>query len=237
MRYLNSPFLFSPDNGDGGGGSPPPAGGGNNDSSPSFERLLERHQNDARAVANLLFQENYQYRQAARQHEAEVAQLRGQVPTAGSVILTPEQATTWTAYQQLGTPEQLTAGRNELQGLQRQAVVTEAAAAHGYRPAVLGRLAGDLPLVVREVEENGQKQRRAFVTPEGGQETRLDSYAAEQWADFIPSLQQGQQASQQTPYVRQAPGGPAPTNDPVAARLEEQKKARAKGNALVRPVN
>lgn len=197
-------------------GNPGGTGGGDNDTATddrvqrSLAKLLKRHDGDAASVATLLFTENKEYRDKLRATEATITELKGKVPAEGALVLTPDQAATWQAYQGLGKPEDLEKLKGELTTMQRRQLLSQAAGAHGYKEAVLGTLVGDLPLEIRDVEKDGKKQAAAFVKDDKGQETALPEYAAANWADFLPSLAAVPTPPAGTPFPRQNTGGRPP---------------------------
>jgi hypothetical protein len=162
-----------------------------------------------------------------------------QVPE-GARVLTAEEATAYDAYAALGKPADLTkkladadTATQRLTTLERDAVIRDAATAAGYKFAVLKDRAGDLPIAVREVEQDGKKVSRAFVAPPGGTEAELTAYAAQHWADYLPALTAQGNASGGTGQGLSLPrqqfgGGQAPrdiTSDFIAARNEAASKA------------
>jgi hypothetical protein len=219
---------FDGDGGGGTGGNPNP----NPDERPNIQGLLQRHNNDAMGVIATLLTENYGHRDRIRQ-------LQAQLPAQGAVVLTPEQAATWTAYQALGAPDALTTqlqgattAQAELAKLQRERMVASAAEAAGYKASVLSQLPGadKLTFEVREVEQDGKKVK-SVVVKDGDKETPLADHAKTQWADFLPALQ-AQQTQTQTPpagttFPRQDAGGgqPANTVDAYAQRMQQQRDA------------
>lgn len=208
-----------------------PAGGqGGQDPAPSdpaagLRNALQRHQGDALALANQLYSENYQLRERNRQ-------VAAQVPAQGSVVLTSEQAAQWAAYQQLGAPDALKTtlegaqtAAQELTGLKRQATIRTAADAAGFKSTVLGQLAGDLAIEVREIETNGKKAPAAFVKGQDGQEVGLAQYAQQHWADFLPALQAATPQPQGTQWPPQTggQGGGADLIAQAAQRFQQQR--------------
>lgn len=199
------PFIYrSPDEAGGGGGNDgnDNNNGQNNQQQPpdpnqAFQSLLERNNNDARAVANLLFTENYTYRQELRQAQQQLQDAQGRIPREGSVVLDNTQATLWQQYQTLGTPEQLT------QTI-RTDLIRQAAEAHGYKASALDTLARNLPLELRQEEVDGQTVPMAYVLQGENNAIRLDQYAQTHWPDFLPSLTAAPGASK---VIKQTPSG------------------------------
>lgn len=214
-------FFFDPDrggtSGGGGGGGAAPQG---DQERQQLQGLLQRHNNDAMAVIATLLAENHTLRGERRD-------LRERIPGQGAVVLTAEQATQWQTYQQLGAPDALRTqlderetAQKELGQLRRERDVRAVAEVVNYKANVLLDRAQGLELEVAEVEENGAKQKRAFVKSKDGQRTRLEEYAQANWADYLPALQVEQQPKQAAPagtsYVRQSAGGKAAGADPVS---------------------
>lgn len=215
-------LFFEPDTGaNPPGGTTPPA-----DDRQNLQGLLQRHNNDAMAVIATLMAENHGLRDGRRE-------LRSQVPPPGAVVLTAEQATQWQAYQQLGAVDALTAERTqaqtaqqELATLKRGQLVRDAADVAGYKASVLARLAGELPMEIRDTTVDG-KAVKSVIVKDGDKETPLADYAKAQWADFLPSLQASAAAQQPagTTFVPQPAGGQAPAN-PLDAYIKDSQKQR-----------
>lgn len=181
----------------------------------SLQNLMQR-QGGPDATAVLLYQENRDYRERIRA-------LEGQVPGEGAVVLSAEQAQQWRAYQQLGDPAALAESRQQLTTLQRNALMRDAAAAHGYKAEVLRDLPGigDLTIEVREVEKDGKKAKVAVVV-DGDQQRPLPDLIAEKWAHFAPALTADSGSQNGTPFTRQhTGGGSASSGDVVTAYVEK----------------
>lgn len=234
-----------------------PQGGNPSDGDPespsqSFQRLLERNNNDATQLASRLFDENYQARRRIRQLESENRDLQGRVPGEGTVVLTGDEAQAWQAYRGLGTPDEVKQGLDErteyaerLQGMERETLLRQVAEQAGYKPSVLAQLermakaqGKDLAFELRDQDQEGQTVQVPFVK-DGDAESPLTDYATSEWADFLPAL--SAQGAPPTPpagvrYPPQHPGGtPRPKPKSVAdAFLEEQEaKAKAVKNPLL----
>jgi hypothetical protein len=159
------------------------------DASEGFKKLLEKHQNDTARVAEKLYDENHSYRQTIRE-------LKGKVPGEGSLVLNADQAKSWTAYLELGKPEQLAAlkGEHSQFATERQAAAREklhaaAAEAHGYKVGVLSRLIDQdkLEIEIKDVSVNGKTAKVAHVK-DGDTLTPLPDYAKANWSDFGDAL-------------------------------------------------
>jgi hypothetical protein len=208
--------------GDAGGGG---TGGGNPsptpapapappsaDDRPNVQGLLQRHNNDAMAALLTVLTENHSLRDERRQ-------LRGQLPAQGAVVLSPEQATTWQTYQQLGAPAEVQTAlgeretvQKELATLRQDLVLRDVAGAARYDLDVLRTLGGSLTYVIKDEPVNGKPAKVAYVKEPGAagsggdKETPLDKYAEATWAKFLPSLKLADATTQRpaigTPQAR-----------------------------------
>jgi hypothetical protein len=163
--------------------------------------VLQQYGNDAIRMADRvaeLERDNYRYREQKRDLTDRVKALEGKQVPEGAVVLTGDDAQSWQAFSALGKPDEVKAKLAERDTLatevattRRDGLLRDAAQAAGFKFSVLKdrvALAGDLPIEVREVDENGTKVNRAFVKPQGGGEKSLTDYAAEHWADYLPAL-------------------------------------------------
>jgi hypothetical protein len=224
------------------GGDPP--GGGGDPPRPKASELLNQYNGDAVRMAEKLAEvlgDNATLREQRRDLRAEVTTLKGSQAPEGAVILTGDDAAAYQAYQALGKPGDLTkrladgdAAITSTAQLERDALVAEAAAVAGYKPSVLKDRAGDLPLVVREVTEDGKAVKRAFVAPQGQGEQELTAYAQAQWGDYLPALVASQaQPRQGIAYPTTPGGGGQRPADPVGAFLTQRnERAAAAPNPL-----
>jgi hypothetical protein len=231
----NPPFIgrtqlrfFEPDTGN----NPAGTGGTGDMDRQNLQGLLQRHNNDAMAVVATLLSENHSLRDERRT-------LRGQLPAQGAVVLSPEQATQWQAYQQLGALDVLqgalserTTLQGQLAGLQREKLIGDVAAiGDGSRPwkaSVLGQLPGadKLEFAIGETTKDG-KQVKIVTVKDGDKQTPLADYASAHWADFLPALQAAPAVQQSgTNWPRQDAGNaPAPGGalDDYAKRFQDQR--------------
>lgn len=226
------------------------ADGGGNDSGggsdSAFQRLLDRYKNDAMALAEKLFSENYEYRGKIRQLEQQVTDVTGKVPADGAVVLTGEDATAWNTYKALGKPDEIKQGleeRTRLQGKlteqERSNLLRSVAETAGYKASVLTNLdriakaeGKTLAFDVRDVTIDGKAAKVAYVK-DGDKETALADYAATNWSDFLPALTtvttQPQQQQQGQRFVTQHTGsGTQGGNDLVGKFMAQQEELRAK---------
>lgn len=215
----------------------------------SFERLLERHDNDSTNVGLLLFAENKELRDQNRA-------LQGKVPKEGSVVLSTEEATAWNAYQALGSPADLQKTVDDhatLQGsvaqMQRESLLNSIAEQVGFKPKVLAQLdrmakaqGKDLAFSTRETTNQDGKAIPVAYVKDGTLEKPLTDYAESEWADFLPSLRAAAPSGNGAPalpaprFPTQHPGSSAPPPDLVTQILNEQAEARAKQvNPLLPP--
>lgn len=173
-----------------------PQGGGADGGKPSD--VLERYGRDALKLAEKLAEvqtDNFSLRDQRRELKRQLADLGTKVPGEGSVILTAEDAAALDAYRALGATADLQTALSERQTLaetlaarDRQDALRSAAQAMAYDADVLTTLAGDLPITVREIGDGKEKKPVAFISDAAGKEYRLDAYAADHWAKFLPSL-------------------------------------------------
>lgn len=148
--------------------------------------LLSRH-GSTDAVALHLLNENHTLREARRT-------LQGQVPAEGAVVLTPEQAQQWQAYQQLSPdPAQLrTRLTDGTAALEREQGRELAQVGQADSTVLMDRLrAAGLRAEVREVPgQNGAAATRAVhvLNAEGQDQGELRAYATQHWAAYVPAL-------------------------------------------------
>lgn len=225
-------FFFEADDGAPTGGSATKDEGGEERERVRATDILDRNGRDALRLAEKLADaqnDTFSLREKNRQLRQELAELKGKAPAEGATVLSAEDAATWKAYQELGKADELrqrlTASEGastELTKLRREKLVSEVADVAKVRASVLTDRAQGLDLAVREVEENGQKVKRAVVLKDG-KDIDLNTYAKDHWADYLPALQlQGSisTTSSGTTFVRQSGGKPATTN-PAQSYLQK----------------
>lgn len=228
---------YEADKGGGAGGdpapTPTPAPAPQGDVQASFDRLLSNRGGDSSAVGLMLYQENYQLREQKRQLQEQLTQVQGRLPGEGSVVLNRAEAQRWQAYQALGNPEDVQTSLTELQTLRRNGELSKIAETAKYKPGVLQKLdkdAGGLTYEVREVEENGKKEPRAFVTVKdqagAEQSVPLHQYAEQHWAEFLPALRAEQSTPSGTDFVKQNTGGSAPAGSIVDQFIQRDAERR-----------
>ena len=124
-----------PNSGDGGQGTAT-NDQANNIPGQGFQGLVQR-QGSADAAGILLYQENYQLREQVRQMKVDLEKLQKKLPSKDVTILNADQQQAWTAYQALGTPDEITALKGEVARHERETAVSNAAAAAKFNQAVL----------------------------------------------------------------------------------------------------
>lgn len=181
----------------------------------ALEALLKEHDGDRNSALRVLIQENQGLHGLLSDAEA-------RLPPDGSVVLSGDDAKAWKHYRELGEPgdvRKAVAERDQFKAeagtLRKKEVVREAAGLHGYRPAVLEKLAAEVEVAVVDGKGKDGKPAKLAVVREPGPkegetvETPLADYAAARWADFLPSLQSEPARPAPGTPPRRAPG-PAP---------------------------
>lgn len=219
--------------------TPPASGDGTQTGTDALNRalagLLTRH-GSSDAVALHLLNENHTLREQRRT-------LQGQVPAAGSVVLTPEQAQAWQAYQELDADPAALRTRLEQgsQAAQREQT-RELATVSGANPDVLSdllRLTG-LRAEVRDVAAEGTNPARREVrllNAEGQDQGELRAYVQEHRAAYTTALFPAStpaQGATGTVLNGQAAGSAtgAPSN-PFQAALQGSNAAPREGQSVV----
>lgn len=202
------------------------------DAHEGLRKLLEKHSNDATALATQLYSDNYQLREDKRKLKEQLADAEKAKPAEGSVVLSKADAERWKAYQELGKPDDLKATvteRDTLKGEVAKAIRTETirsvAEVAGYNADVLGELAKETQtFAVKEITVDGKTIKQAYIVVEadGKQvEKPLAEFAEANWKSFLPALQPTvtpeKRQRQGTPYVPQKQGAPPQPPDQVAA--------------------
>lgn len=169
--------------------------------------LLRQHSTDKGAITRLT---------------NEKATLEATALPAGHVAMPSAKAQLLPAYEALGKPEDLKAAvgerdglKAEVSGFKKDATLREVAEAYGWPFEAFKGLdelhrARNLQYELKEVEEDGQKVKRATVKWKDGdkEETKpLKEYAETEWKPFMPSLKQEAQEQQGkggTTFIRQS---------------------------------
>jgi len=229
-KYTHFPYLLAPDGGGGGapaGGDDPEPDRPENPTAPGGrldpERLKAKH-GSAEAALQVLAMKLDQVEGDNASYRQQLKDVKSKLPAEGSVVLTGEQAATWQAYQELGKPDELKQLQGSYTKLQRDAIFQEAAAAHGYKAAVLGQLPGigDYTIEVREQDKDGKKVKVAIAKNGEGQERPLPDLLQEKWADFAPALVDKPAAPPTTPWPKQSVGGQGADPNPIKATLSKR---------------
>jgi len=193
----------------------------------SISRLIERQQDRISELSS------------------ELDAVRGKLPADGAVVLSAEEAKTLEAYRVLGKPEEVTAkidagheAATKLADAESAESWSSAAEAHGYKPSVLLPLAKKDALSVVEMKtvqpEEGDPVEVAIVRQgEKGDSVRLDDYAKEHWADFLPALASEAETEEKptaaaTPYPRQVAKG----GSRKSMTLDERKARKLAAGAM-----
>lgn len=219
------PFLFfrAPElsaqcffEGEGTGGGGAGGGGGNNEAParPNPADIVARYSGDTVRMAGQIVdveRDNYTLRRKRDDLQRELDALKGKVPGEGAVVLTPEQAKAWAAYEKMGKPEDISrdleAGRGaivERDGYKRAQALEAAAKAANFKPGLLKVVAKDLDVQMREVEATDAegktvKEQRPFVVVKDGDKetlTGLREHFKAQGQDVLDSLDAGEGGQQ-----------------------------------------
>lgn len=163
-----------------------------------FQSQLARHKGDALNMAERYHEKNYQLRQRAQAAEA-------QIPQEGSVVVTAEEATLLKSYKGLGTLTEIEERGSTLTKLQKYQMVSEAAQVAGMNPKVLSRLLPETAVLeIGEATGEDGIAKRTVTYVEGENKNPLDEYAAKNWTDFLPALNNAQDTQQVgTPWIQQ----------------------------------
>lgn len=207
------------------------------DAQEGLKKLLEKHNNDAMALAGQLYSENYQLRDKSCTLRAEVEDAKKKLPAEDAVILSKADAERLEAYKALGKPDDLRAALTERDTLktenakaQRKDLLRSVADAEGFDVDVFTSLASDdLSFEIKEVKKDGKEFKQASVIIKVGdkQESKpLADYAAEKWQKFLPALKPTEK-KEGTPYVPQKKADPPKEPDRVA---DERKKLISRGD-------
>lgn len=234
LRYQNR-LLFSPD----GSSASPDAGAGNDtpdNVAAGLRNLLQKHNNDAMALAAALFDEKYQDRERHRgvvdKLQKEIDALKERVPSDGAIVLSSDQAATWAAYQSMGTPDSLavtTRKVEELQGelhtLRKAQVIREVASATGWSLPALEDLDKTNPTPLEYEIRKADDGTQSVVVKVGDQEKLLQEYIAAERPALLPALTAGQGAGrQQSPWPTQI-GGPGANGADIKAQTLQRTRA------------
>jgi len=205
------------------------------DPSEGFRAALKKHGDDATSFARTLHLDA----EALRKENAE---LRGKLPKAGQTLLDGDDATAWKELSAIGKPGEIKArleagdlAVTASNGFAREKLLASAAATLGYDAEVLGQLAGDLEIEVKDGQRQGKTVKVAEVTirsvDDKGKEvvvkTPLEKHAEKSWGKYLPSLKAGSTTparSSGTPIVRPGQGGTQPARREAPAEAPARKR-------------
>lgn len=158
-----------------------------------LQALLERNSNNASQVAQLLYTQNYDLREARRRLQQEVKDLQARIPD-GAVVLTGDDVETWKSYQALGSPDDLKKLvdetpqlKKDLEVLRTQEKFRRLEDGTGVKGSVLSKLGPDLEYKVKETTADGVTSKTVVVVLDG-KDVPLRDHAQSAWPEFIPSL-------------------------------------------------
>jgi hypothetical protein len=216
-----------------GGGTSGNGDGGGDKERQNLQKLLDRKNGDAIAVAQMLLGENADHRADKRELNEKLQnlqkdydELKGKVPGDDVVVLSKADADAFESYKTHGTPDEFKAVKEKVVTLetqnseiQRETLLRDVASETGFKLSVLkdrDKNTPGLSYEIKDVEENGQKFKKAFVKFKDGEgenapikEEALDVFAESKWADFIPALkaEHGGQSSNGARHIQQGSGG------------------------------
>ena len=149
-----------------------------------FENLLDRYDKDTAALSRKLYEENYDLRTKNKGPGDQVVALEKQLPTEVQEIVGKDDLELLAQYKEVGSPEELQKSLDDLkevneriEALSRQEKIAKVSAEYGFNAKVLATLANGTEI---DLADDG-------VATIGG--VQIDQYAADNWADFLPSLQ------------------------------------------------
>lgn len=201
----------------------------NGNPAEALQKLLDKKNGDASAVAMMLIGENFELRRKN-------ADLRGKVPADGSVVISADDNKLLDAAKALNVKadelkpkfDSIATLETENAGLKKQTVFHEVEKT-GWNPSVLrdfDTLEGGLEYKVEtEKDKDGKEHEVAYVIKDG-KKTALEEYAKEKRPDLLPVLKkEAQGATTGTDYVSQSAGGKAaPAN--VYDKIRQNQKAK-----------
>lgn len=151
-----------------------------------------------------LLTDNFQYREAIRNLNVELATLRSRVPAEGALVLTGDDLKIYNEFIALKLkPAEVTALQSKATELEKSAAafklkeaIAAAAVAENYDATVLGTLVNGQDLTIKPVDEtvDGKpvKVDRAFINIKGADgvvtERRLSEFMIEKHSTFLPVL-------------------------------------------------
>lgn len=205
--------------------------------------LIGKAGGDSNRVIEQLLGETAKLREDKRLLKAEIEAWKKDAPQDGDVILSGAEITEYEEYKAFGKPSDIKKSLDSLKEVQaklaqqeKAAVIQEAAKAVGFKASVLEKLLGDSEIELKDVQktENGQTTTtKAPYVKVGGVLKPLSEYAPEVWPDFMPSLKETDQNTQNNQqfgvqYSSNGAGTGQPGNI-VDEFLKELNADRAKG--------
>ena len=179
--------------------------------------LLKQHGGDQGRALMAVMGERDKFRD-------EAAETRKRLPKDGHVVLDPEAAKAWAAYQAYGPPEVIgkaledgKTAATERDDLKFQAHTAAVAGLMKWKPGVLADRvkASGVETVIKEEADpkapTGAKLKVPHVKLEGDKTQPLAEYAAAHWGDYLPALSA-------EPAKVETPRGSPPSNGHTPAR-------------------
>lgn len=185
----------------------------------TFQRMLEKKNNDATALASQLFDENFRYRETIRE-------MKEKQPADGSLVLSADDAKRWAAFNELGAePKEIKKSLERLPELEKQN--KELAGMESLRElADIGLDGSKLKLSVlkdqlarypdavirfdKQKDKDGNESKVAFIKDKpDGTELSFNDFAAQNLSDYLPALKVT--AEQSMPPAPGASHDPPPT--------------------------
>lgn len=217
----------------------------------AFNSALEQRGNDARRLAEFLYDDNHRLREDKRKLRTDLDEVNKRLPE-GAVVLNKEDAAAWETFKALGKPDEVkktlekaASDATELEGLKFSDMVNQAAGRHNFKPTVLADVvkARGLKIELGEIEvpkagsttgEKVKQQVAYVVTDDKGTKVVLADYAKDRLAEYLPSLAAGngqQQQNGQTWVSQQGTPAPNPNQpqggDRVSTFLEQRNAQRS----------
>lgn len=197
----------------------------------ALQKLLDKKNGDAMAVAMTLLSENFQLREKNRS-------LKEQIPQEGARVISKEESVDFDAFKALNLkPSDIKAKleahetvASENSALKKETVLRSVADA-GYSFDALrdfDSLEGGLEYVLKDETKDGKTVKQVSVRVDG-KEQSLDDYALSRRPALASILKTSPTQGGGTPYVPQSPGGRAPApNKWEKIRQDEKAKQDSK---------
>lgn len=161
----------------------------------AVDQMIDRYGTPEEAI-HALRRDNYRYRDRIRRLRDGQEDV-DPVPEGG-LVLNGEEAKVWKAYRELGDdPTAIKTALTKKEELEQEqekrtkaAKYAKAAKVVGYREDVLIDLAESkgLPIEMREVEVDGEKQEIPFIVREGEEAKRLTEYVESDLSAYLAAL-------------------------------------------------